>query len=100
MSADYGIELHRKLTLGYDGNIRLYSWGWSEEEQTQTWVVSWQAIQNPCTIHGVCGANSLCKYVASSHRKCTYLPGYKMKNRTDWQGRSQEFLFGGAKLQF
>ena len=45
MSADYGIELHRKLTLGYNGNIRLYSWGWSEEEQTQTWVVSWQAIQ-------------------------------------------------------
>ena len=92
MSADYGIELHRKLTLGYDGNIRLYSWGWSEEEQTQTWVVSWQAIQNPCTIHGVCGANSLCKYVASSHRKCTCLPGYKMKNRTDWSyGCEPEF---------
>ena len=84
MSADYRIELHRKLTLGYDGNIRLYSWGWSEEEQTQTWVVSWQAIQNPCTIHGVSGANSLCKYVASSHRKCTCLPGYKTKNRTNW----------------
>ena len=92
MSADYGIELHRKLTHGYDGNIRLYSWGWSEEEQTQTWVVSWQAIQNPCTIHGVCGANSLCKYVASSHRKCTCLPGYKMKNRTDWSyGCEPEF---------
>ncbi|KAM3758155.1 hypothetical protein ACB098_01G021400 [Castanea mollissima] len=92
MSADYGIELHRKLTLGYDGNIRLYSWDWSEEEQTQTWVVSWQAIQNPCTIHGICGANSLCKYVASSHRKCTCLPGYKMKNRTDWSyGCEPEF---------
>ena len=41
--------LHRRLTLDYDGNIRLYSW----EEEGQTWVVSWQAIQRPCIIHGV-----------------------------------------------
>ena len=55
MSADYGVVLHRRLTLDYDGNIRLYSW----EEKGQTWVVSWQAIQRPCLIDGACGANSL-----------------------------------------
>ena len=40
MSADYGAVLHRRLTLDYDGNLRLYSW----EEEGQTWVVSWQAF--------------------------------------------------------
>jgi hypothetical protein len=79
-STDYGAKLHRRLTLDYDGNMRLYSW----KEETQTWVVSWQVIQRPCTIHAICGINSLCNYVVDSGRKCSCLPGYKMKNRTDW----------------
>ncbi|KAK7838292.1 putative receptor protein kinase zmpk1 [Quercus suber] len=88
MSNDYGAMVHRRLTLGYDGNIQLYSW----EEERQTWVVSWQAIQRPCTIHGACGANSLCSYVIGSSRKCSCLPGYKMKNSTDWSyGCEPEF---------
>uniref|UniRef100_A0A7N2RFB1 non-specific serine/threonine protein kinase n=1 Tax=Quercus lobata TaxID=97700 RepID=A0A7N2RFB1_QUELO len=88
MSNDHGAMLHRRLTLGYDGNIQLYSW----EEERQTWVVSWQAIQKPCTIHGACGVNSLCSYVIGSSRKCSCLPGYKMKNSTDWSyGCEPEF---------
>ena len=80
ISADYGAVLHRRLTLDYDGNIRLYSW----EEEGQTWVVSWQAVQRPCQIPGACGANSLCSYVIGSGRKCSCPPGYKMKSRSDW----------------
>ena len=80
ISADYGAVLHRRLTLDYDGNIRLYSW----EEEGQTWVVSWQAVQIPCQIPGACGANSLCSYVIGSGRKCSCPPGYKMKNCSDW----------------
>jgi hypothetical protein len=81
MSADYGVVLHRRLKLDHDGNIRLYSW----EEEEETWVVSWQAIQKPCRIHGICGANSMCSYGAGDGgRKCSCLPGYKMKNLTDW----------------
>uniref|UniRef100_A0A7N2KRQ0 Receptor-like serine/threonine-protein kinase n=1 Tax=Quercus lobata TaxID=97700 RepID=A0A7N2KRQ0_QUELO len=80
LSNDYGAVLHRRLTLDYDGNIRLYSW----EKERQTWVVSWQANQKPCRINGVCGANSLCKYVVGSGRKCSCLPGYKMKDSVDW----------------
>ncbi|KAM3758154.1 hypothetical protein ACB098_01G021300 [Castanea mollissima] len=80
LSNDYGAVLHRRLTLDYDGNIRLYSW----EKERQTWVVSWQAIQIPCRINGVCGANSLCKYVVGFGRKCSCLPGYKIKNDSDW----------------
>ena len=80
MSNNYGATLHRRLTLGYCGNIQLYSW----EEERQTWVVSWQAIQRSCTIHGACGVNCLCSYVIGSSRKCSCLLGYKMKNSTDW----------------
>nr|XP_023910563.1 putative receptor protein kinase ZmPK1 [Quercus suber] len=81
VSADYGAVLHRRLTLDYDGDIRLYSW----EEEGQSWVVSWQAIQKPCElIPGACGANGLCSYVIGSGRKCSCPPGYKMKNRSDW----------------
>ncbi|KAL4649555.1 hypothetical protein ACB092_01G021900 [Castanea dentata] len=80
ISADYGAVFHRRLTLDYDGNIRLYSW----EEEGQTWVVSWQAMQRPCEIPGACGANSLCNYVIGYGRKCSCLPAYKMKNRSDW----------------
>ena len=80
MSADYGAVLHRRLTLDYDGNLRLYSW----EEEGQTWVVSWQAIQSPCGIPGGCGANSFCSYGIGTGRKCSCSPGYKMKNRSNW----------------
>ena len=79
-SADYGVVLHKRLTLDYDGNNRLYSW----EEKGRTWVVSWQAIQRPYWIDGACGANSLCSYVIGSGRKCFCPPGYKMKNCRDW----------------
>ncbi|XP_050266307.1 putative receptor protein kinase ZmPK1 [Quercus robur] len=80
LSADYGAVLHRRLTLDYDGNLRLYSW----EEEGQTWVVSWQAIQSPCGIPGGCGANSFCSYGIGTGRKCSCSPGYKMKNRSNW----------------
>ncbi|KAG6626477.1 hypothetical protein CIPAW_15G051400 [Carya illinoinensis] len=80
MAADYGLELHRRLRIDYDGDVRLYSW----DKVGEKWVVSWQAIQRPCIIYGICGANSLCSYIVGSDRKCSCLPGFKMKNVTDW----------------
>ncbi|XP_035546532.1 putative receptor protein kinase ZmPK1 [Juglans regia] len=47
MAADYGPNLHRRLRIDYDGNVRLYSW----DKEAQTWFVSWQAIQKPCKIY-------------------------------------------------
>ncbi|KAF5444849.1 hypothetical protein F2P56_033946 [Juglans regia] len=98
-SADYGQLLHRRLTLDYDGNLRLYSW----DEEGEMWVVSWQAWQIPCFIHGVCGANGICSYVPGIGRTCSCLPGYKMINHTDWsQGCEPEFdlSFGKNKFDF
>ncbi|KAF5468189.1 hypothetical protein F2P56_012364 [Juglans regia] len=80
MAADYGLELQRRLKMDYDGDVRLYSW----DEEGEKWVVSWQPIQTPCMIYGICGANSFCSYIVGSDRKWSCLPGFKMKNLTDW----------------
>ncbi|KAG6675187.1 hypothetical protein I3842_15G088900 [Carya illinoinensis] len=98
-STDYGQLLHRRLTLDYDGNLRLYS----RDKEREMWVVSWQAWQVPCIIHGVCGANSICSYFPDIGRKCSCIRGYKMINHTDWsQGCEPEFdlSFGKNKFDF
>lgn len=71
-----------------DGNLRLYTFN----EETKIWDVSWQAINQPCTIHGVCGANSMCTSDAVSGRTCYCLQGFKVKDPNDWtQGCEPEF---------
>ncbi|KAJ9167235.1 hypothetical protein P3X46_021901 [Hevea brasiliensis] len=87
-SADYGANLQRRFTMDSDGNIRLYS----REDKGGKWTVSWQAISQPCKIHGICGPNSLCNYVPSSGRKCSCLQGFKTKDVNDWSlGCEPEF---------
>ncbi|KAM7277843.1 hypothetical protein ACFE04_004977 [Oxalis oulophora] len=88
MAADYGTIIQRRLTLDFDGNLRLYSL--NEEDK---WVVSWQAISNPCTIHGSCGENSVCRHVNTLGRNCSCLPEFKMINESDWSyGCKQNFI--------
>ncbi|KAG6672024.1 hypothetical protein I3842_16G035900 [Carya illinoinensis] len=99
LSTDYGQLLHRRLTLDSDGNLRLYSW----DEEGEIWVVSWQALQRPCFIPGVCGANGICSYVPGIGGKCSCLPGYKMIKHSDWsQGCEPELdlTFGKSKFDF
>ncbi|XP_059631078.1 putative receptor protein kinase ZmPK1 [Cornus florida] len=79
-AADLGIGPKRRLTVDVDGNFRLYSLN----EKLRAWVVSWQAKDNPCTIHGICGPNSLCTYHPKGGRRCNCIQGYKMKNHKDW----------------
>ncbi|EEF36161.1 putative receptor protein kinase ZmPK1 [Ricinus communis] len=80
LATDYGILLQRRFTLDFDGNLRLYS----RANVSSTWEVSWQVFSQQCKIHGVCGPNSICNYVPGFGRKCSCLPGYKMKNLADW----------------
>ncbi|KAG6752165.1 putative receptor protein kinase ZmPK1 [Populus alba] len=88
MSADYGERVQRLLKLDFDGNIRLYS----RKYRMDKWTVSWQAMSQPCRIHGTCGPNSICSYVPHFGRKCSCLPGFKIRDRTDWSlGCVQEF---------
>ncbi|MED6118996.1 hypothetical protein PIB30_007886 [Stylosanthes scabra] len=78
-TSDYGIALPRRLTIDHDGNLRVYS-----QDLSQKWYVSWQAISDGCSIHGICGANSVCSFDPKKGRKCSCVPGYKVKIQSDW----------------
>ncbi|XP_057744016.1 putative receptor protein kinase ZmPK1 [Arachis stenosperma] len=78
-TSDYGVMLPRRLTIDHDGNLRVYS-----QDLSQKWYVSMQAISNSCSIHGICGANSVCRFDPKKGRKCSCVPGYKVKNQSDW----------------
>ncbi|XP_071704237.1 putative receptor protein kinase ZmPK1 [Rutidosis leptorrhynchoides] len=77
ITTDYGSTHQRKLTLDVDGNIRVYTLN------EKRWIVSWQAISFTCTIHGICGPNSLCTYNPEMGRSCSCMKGYKPKNQSD-----------------
>ncbi|KAK4352128.1 hypothetical protein RND71_027646 [Anisodus tanguticus] len=79
-AADHGVELQRRFILDVDGNLRLYSL----DKLSNTWKVSWQLFVAACRVHGVCGLNSLCSYDPISGRKCSCIPGYRMRNPKDW----------------
>ncbi|CAK7344501.1 unnamed protein product [Dovyalis caffra] len=94
MSADNGVGIQRRLKIDFDGNLRLYS----REDGRDTWVVSWQALSQPCRIHGTCGPNSYCSYVPDFGRKCSCLQGFKLNDHTDWSlGCETEFNLSCSK---
>ncbi|XP_031385352.1 putative receptor protein kinase ZmPK1 [Punica granatum] len=87
LASDYGEKIPRRLTLDPDGNVRLYSLSRNGE-----WAVSWQAIDTPCQVHGICGPNAICRYNPSSGRSCSCALGYERKNLSDWsQGCKSKF---------
>ncbi|KAJ4850890.1 hypothetical protein Tsubulata_051317 [Turnera subulata] len=94
-SADYGVRLQRRLVLDFDGNLRMYS---REEKEESSWVVSWQALSGgTCQVHGICGPNSLCSYNPISGRTCSCIPGFKIKDASDWSnGCEPEFTLSSC----
>jgi len=76
-TSDYGAMKQRRLKLDSDGNLRVYT-------LHDEWSVSWQARADPCNIHGICGGNSACSYDPKHGRKCSCLPGHRVKNHSDW----------------
>lgn len=86
-ASDMSSGILRRLTLDYDGNLRLYSLN----ESTGMWSVSWEAFQQLCQVHGLCGRNGICTY-RESETVCSCPPGYEMSNRADWRdGCRQKF---------
>nr|CAD1822111.1 unnamed protein product [Ananas comosus var. bracteatus] len=77
-ASDWGPGIQRRLTLDYDGNLRLYSL----DESSGTWSISWVALSQPCNVHGLCGRNGICVY--SPKPSCTCPPGYEMNQPSDW----------------
>jgi hypothetical protein len=93
-TSDYGEELQRRLTLDFDGNVRVYS----RKHEQEKWSVSGQFHQQSCQIHGICGPNSTCSYDPRTGRKCSCLPGYSIINNQDWSyGCKPSFQFSCNK---
>ncbi|KAK9193368.1 hypothetical protein WN944_004065 [Citrus x changshan-huyou] len=77
-ATDMGFGIKRRLTMDYDGNLRLYSLN----NVTGLWMISWQALMRPCKVHGVCGKNGICTYTPEP--KCSCPPGYEATEPGDW----------------
>ncbi|XP_072955083.1 putative receptor protein kinase ZmPK1 [Typha angustifolia] len=78
-ASDMGLRIARRLTMDYDGNLRLYSL-----ESTGMWRVSWDAIPRLCLVHGLCGKNGICVYTESKIM-CLCPPGYEFSDPSDWK---------------
>jgi hypothetical protein len=78
VSSDWGPGIKRRLTLDYDGNLRLYSLN----DSNGSWSVSWMAFSQPCEIHGLCGWNGICVYTPVP--ACSCPPGYVVRDPSDW----------------
>ncbi|KAJ0571420.1 putative protein kinase RLK-Pelle-SD-2b family [Helianthus annuus] len=74
---DMGLGIRRRLTLDSDGNLRLYSLN----ESSGLWSISWQAISQPCNIHGICGRNGIC--IHGDKPECSCPPGYELSDPAD-----------------
>ncbi|CAL4948251.1 unnamed protein product [Urochloa decumbens] len=77
-ASDWGTVTKRRLTLDYDGNLRIYSLNAS----SGSWNVTWEAIAKMCNVHGLCGQNGICMYTPSLHCSCP--PGYEMADQQNW----------------
>ncbi|KAG0514869.1 hypothetical protein BDA96_10G230500 [Sorghum bicolor] len=72
MAADWGSHAIRRLTLDYDGNLRLYSLNKADG----TWSVTWMAFPQLCTVRGLCGENGICVYTPVP--ACACAPGFEV----------------------
>ncbi|XP_010920772.1 putative receptor protein kinase ZmPK1 [Elaeis guineensis] len=79
-ASDMGSGILRRLTLDYDGNLRLYSL----DKSKGTWSVTWEALPRLCRVHGLCGRNGICTYVQSKV-VCSCPPHYEMSDQSDWR---------------
>uniref|UniRef100_A0A0C9S462 Receptor-like serine/threonine-protein kinase n=1 Tax=Wollemia nobilis TaxID=56998 RepID=A0A0C9S462_9CONI len=78
IASDHGESHLRRLTMDFDGNLRLYSL----DKQNRSWRITWIALPEQCRVHGYCGPNGLCVYTPKP--KCMCLPGFEMVDPTDW----------------
>ncbi|KAG8094577.1 hypothetical protein GUJ93_ZPchr0012g21052 [Zizania palustris] len=77
-AADWGSDIARRLTLDYDGNLRLYSL----DKADRTWSVTWMAFPQLCRVRGLCGRNGICMYTPAP--ACACAPGYEVIDPIDW----------------
>lgn len=73
--------IKRRLTIEQDGNVRIYSLN-----AIGGWTVTWSALKQPCSAHGLCGKNAICEYQpVQPSLRCSCAPGHEMVDRRDWR---------------
>ncbi|XP_051199966.1 putative receptor protein kinase ZmPK1 [Lolium perenne] len=77
-AADWGLGVMRRLTLDYDGNLRLYSLS----KPNGRWSVTWMAYLQTCFVRGLCGMNGMCVY--TPRPACSCAPGHDIIDQSDW----------------
>ncbi|CAM0952647.1 unnamed protein product [Alopecurus aequalis] len=76
-AADWGPGILRRMTLDFDGNLRLYSL----DKLEGTWSVTWMAFPQLCAARGQCGMNGICVYTPVP--ACVCAPGYEVVDPSD-----------------
>ncbi|KAJ6331617.1 hypothetical protein OIU76_010074 [Salix suchowensis] len=99
IASDMGMSrIKRRLTMDYDGNLRLYSLN----NDTGLWVTSWEALSQLCNVHGVCGRYAIC--VNTPEPKCSCPPGYEITEPGNWNKGCKplfnEPLFQSQRVKF
>ncbi|KAK1285243.1 putative receptor protein kinase ZmPK1 [Acorus calamus] len=77
-ASDTGPVIKRRLTVDYDGNLRLYSLN----ESDGSWNITWEALAQLCNVHGACGRNGVCVY--DPVPRCSCPPHYGMSDEGNW----------------
>ncbi|KAG8376955.1 hypothetical protein BUALT_Bualt09G0117900 [Buddleja alternifolia] len=97
-TSDMGYGIKRRMTMDYDGNLRVYSL----DNLTGLWDITWQALGQPCNVRGVCGRNAICVYAPQSI--CTCPPGFEVNNANDWNAGCKatfnETLLNSLQVKF
>jgi hypothetical protein len=57
-ASDSGPGIKRRITMDYDGNLRMYSLN----AANGNWTVTGEALLQMCYVHGLCGKNGICEY--------------------------------------
>ncbi|XP_040381413.1 putative receptor protein kinase ZmPK1 [Oryza brachyantha] len=97
IAADWGPGIVRRLTLDYDGNLRLYSL----DKGDRTWSVTWMAFPQLCKVRGLCGQNGICVYTPVP--ACSCAPGYEFvdpSNRSKGCSPRVNLSCDGQKVKF
>ncbi|EEE55152.1 hypothetical protein OsJ_02952 [Oryza sativa Japonica Group] len=78
VALDSGLGIQRRITIDYDGNLRMYSLNASDGN----WTITGEGVLQMCYVHGLCGRNGICEY--SPGLRCTCPPGYEMTDPENW----------------
>lgn len=66
---------YHRATLDDTGNFQQYAYS---KVNGTGWRSIWRAIQEPCTVNGICGVYGYCTSPSNQSAACSCLPGYSL----------------------